>query len=58
MNAMNYNIKVAESIKKNLKNGQTKVVTMEEFAGTGKDFCEACKVVGLKCCNECVFGIC
>lgn len=44
---INFNIKVAERIKKSLKVGQKKVVAMEEYAGSGKDFCKACESVGL-----------
>lgn len=43
----NYNYKVAERIKAELKAGQQRTVQFEEFAGTQKNFIEAAEEAGL-----------
>lgn len=48
MRTLDYNKRVAQGIKNSMKKGTTKVVTMEEYSGSSKDFLEACEIVGLE----------
>lgn len=48
MKTLEFNKKVAKRIYDNLKVGQSKVVVMEEFAGSNQDFIEAAKMIGLE----------